>query len=123
MKKRDGLLYMSYCFAIFPLLGVCDRRRLRGDWMYVPSELDGAKVILHTDNKKSNDYGFVIYEDHEEVVTALAIAKYDNDENYYLFDCNLDWEVIGDTLHSAIDDAKSCAEISKKLDVIIWYKY
>ena len=90
--------------------------------MYVPSILDGAKVILYTDNKESNNFGFVIYEDHEEVVTALVIAKYDNDENYYLFDCNLDWEVIGDTLHSTIDDAKSCAKISKKFGGIVWYK-
>ncbi|MEG0774049.1 hypothetical protein [Clostridium sp.] len=88
--------------------------------MYVPNTLDGAKVILYTDNKASNNFGYVRYEDHDEFITALAIAKYDKDKNYYLFDCNLGWEVIGDTLHSTIDEAKFYAENSIKVGEITW---
>jgi hypothetical protein len=90
--------------------------------MYVPNELDGAKVILYTDNKASNNFGYVRYEDHNEIITALAIAKYDKDKSYYLFDCNLEWEVICDTLHSTIDEAKYCAENSIKVNKITWYE-
>lgn len=88
--------------------------------MHVPNILDGAKVILYTDNKASNNFGYVRYEYHDEIITALAIAKYEKDKNYYLFYCNLEWEVIGDTLHSTIDEAKFCAENSKKVCNINW---
>lgn len=90
--------------------------------MYVPNELDGAKVIMYTDNKVSNNFGNVRYEDHDEMITALAIAKYDKDKSYYLFDCNLEWEVIGDTLHSTIDEAKSCAENFTRVGKVTWYE-
>jgi len=86
----------------------------------IPSELDGAKVILYTDNKEINYFGYVRYEDHNETITALAIAKYANGEGYYLFSCDIEWNVIGDTLHSTLEEAKHCAENSEGGKGIIW---
>ena len=56
---------------------------------------------------------FVVYyedEDREEDITALAICKYSNEQEVYLFACNRSWNVIGDTLHNSIDAAKEFAE-------------
>lgn len=88
--------------------------------MNIPSELDGAKVILCTDNKETNYYGYVRYEDHDENVTALAIAKYANGKSCYLFSCDLEWNVIGDTSHSTLEEAKYCAENSAGGKGIVW---
>jgi len=88
--------------------------------MNVPAILDGAKVILYTTNDISNNFGCVHYEEHDEVVTGLAIAKYDSDESYYLFSCDLQWNVIGDTLHATLEEAKCCAENSFEIKGLTW---
>lgn len=89
-----------------------------------PSELDGARVILYTENDGRGSYGLVYYEDEdrEEDITALAIWKYPNDQEVYLFACNRFWNVIGDTLHDSIDAAKEFAEDYYEANDIQWRK-
>ncbi|WP_169091666.1 hypothetical protein [Paenibacillus sp. PL91] len=89
--------------------------------MTVPIELDGAKVLYFTDNQITNDYGYVYYQEHEKtvIVTALAIALYDGDNRFYLFSCDIDWNVIGDTLHDSLHEAFDCA-LQSNNSSIIW---
>ncbi|CAG7658302.1 hypothetical protein ACFQI7_37010 [Paenibacillus allorhizosphaerae] len=79
--------------------------------MTAPIELDGAKVLLYTDNKSSNDFGYVYYQEDEKtvVITALAVAQYEGSEGYYLFSCDQEWNVVGDTLHYSLQEAKDYA--------------
>lgn len=44
-------------------------------------------------------------------VAALAICRYDGDSSCYLFGCDCDWNVITDTFHQTIEDAKRQAEV------------
>jgi hypothetical protein len=80
----------------------------------VPPLLDGAKILIYTANEHCNNYGYVFFEDENKKVgiTAFAVAKYDGGRGYYLFSCDLDWNVIGDTLHDSLQEAKECAENS-----------
>ncbi|MCM3631636.1 hypothetical protein M3194_30545 [Paenibacillus glycanilyticus] len=89
--------------------------------MTVPIELDGAKVLYYTDNQITNDYGYVFYQEHEEkvTVTALAIAQYDGDNRFYLFSCDVDWNVISDTLHDSLQEAIDCV-IHSNNSIILW---
>lgn len=41
---------------------------------------------------------------------CLAICRYGEDADYYLFYCNEDWEPYTDTWHQTLDDAKAEAE-------------
>jgi predicted double-glycine peptidase len=91
-----------------------------------PNELDGAKVIVYTKNTPNNNYGTVDSIDENNVVlgekniTALAICKYANCEECYLFSCDSHWEVIGDTFHNTIAEAKSWAKISFSVNELDW---
>lgn len=82
-----------------------------------PIKLDGALVILHTINSDTNNYGSVgiIGDDNEIIgelaITAMAICQYEGSCEYYLFSCDLNWDVIGDFDHDSLQDAK---EIAKK---------
>jgi hypothetical protein len=74
--------------------------------------LDGAKVIKCTTNIKSNDLGYVEFnEEHAIVVniTAVAIAKYKDGEGFYLFSCDINWKVIGDLYFYSLEKAKAYA--------------
>lgn len=88
----------------------------------IPRELDGAKVIMYLENRESNNFGFVRYEDHDEIITGIAITKYENDHWYYVFDCDLNWNVIGDTLHYSMDEAIECVKNSYNIKEkeLIW---
>jgi uncharacterized protein with WD repeat len=85
----------------------------------IPDELDGAKVFKYTSNSLSNKFGTVrtINEKKETIVeipiTAMAICKYEGSEEYYLFSCDLNWEVIGDF---QFDSLKEAMEIAKNSD-------
>lgn len=77
--------------------------------MNSPSELDGAKVIQCTNNINPNDFGVVLYEEEnpkkEVKITGIAIAKYEDGRGYYLFSCDLNWQVIGDYFFSSLEEA------------------
>ncbi|MEK3684307.1 hypothetical protein [Paenibacillus sp. FSL R10-2736] len=87
--------------------------------MTVPPLLDGANVLIYTANEHCNNYGYVLFEhDNKKVgITAFAVAKYDGDIGYCLFSCDLDWNVIGGTLHDSLQEAKECAKNSSDIPV------
>lgn len=41
---------------------------------------------------------------------CLAVCQYLGDDGYYLFSCNEKWDVMADTYHVSIDEAKQQAE-------------
>lgn len=57
-------------------------------------ELDGARVLYWCHLPLE-----------EGAASGAAICQYEGDNAFYLFWCNEQWEVIGDTDHSSIDDA------------------
>ncbi|MEO2076627.1 MAG: hypothetical protein ABGX20_14755 [Bacillus sp. (in: firmicutes)] len=83
--------------------------------MVIPSELDGAKVVHITRNSIDNQYGYVgIVDDDRNLIdkipiTAVAICQYEGSTDCYLFSCDLNWEVIGDTDYHTIEEAKQSA--------------
>ena len=55
---------------------------------------------------------------------ALAICQYEKDDQFYLFYCNEQWEVLTDTYHLSLESAKEQAEfeydgISKKWKAVV----
>jgi len=88
--------------------------------MNVPNELEGAKVIKYTRNDANQKLGLMFFEEKdgstlEISITALAIAKYDDENGYYLFMCDQDWTIQDDHQLETIEEAISWAE--KNFDV------
>jgi hypothetical protein len=77
---------------------------MTSDWRCLHVLLPGPLRTFCTNVPYSED------EDRQEDITALAICKYSNEQEVYLFACNRSWNVIGDTLHNSIDAAKEFAE-------------
>jgi uncharacterized OsmC-like protein len=94
--------------------------------MVIPDELDGAKVIRYTSNSISNKFGTVrIINDKKETIdeipiTAKAIGKYEGSKEYYLFSCDLNWEVIGDFDCDSLKEAMEIAEKSNNVKYEDW---
>lgn len=71
-------------------------------------EIDGAEVLTYTQNK---DFGFVEFENREKkLITVLAICRYDQKEECYLFACDDQVNVLGDTLHYTMEEAMDFAK-------------
>jgi hypothetical protein len=91
-----------------------------------PNNLDGARVLAYT-LIKTKGIGYVRYQDengtnHDVVIKALSIAQYDNDRtnSYYLFSCDENWNVLGDSLHYTLDEVFKCAESSYGINSNEW---
>lgn len=84
-----------------------------------PNVLDGAEVLYYT---PCDDFG-EIYWDNGEIahhVKYLAICKYPNKENeFYLFRCDEQYEVVGDALWDSIEMCMGVANSSHG-GKIIW---
>lgn len=95
--------------------------------MIIPSELDGAKVILYTRNSISNSYGTVgQLTDKNEIIdeipiTAMAVCKYEGGKGYYLFSCDLNWEVVGDFDYDTLEKAKEGAKFHHNVKDEDWF--
>ena len=76
-----------------------------------PDTLDNAKVLYFTPR---GDYGIRTLTDGNEWfrVCYLAICKYGNSQEYYLFECNEDYGVESDY---SCDSAEECMELGKSL--------
>ncbi|MCA8991804.1 MAG: hypothetical protein KDA88_07485 [Planctomycetaceae bacterium] len=78
-----------------------------------PMTLDGARVfaIAHITNDVKPTGATVHRVDGFEVKSfaALAIAQYCDDRGFYLFYCDEHWNVITDTYHDSLEDAKGQA--------------
>lgn len=81
-------------------------------------EIDGAKVIKYSKNK---DFGFVEFENGEnKIINVLAICSYKQKEEYYLFACDNQFNVLGDTLHNTIDEAMKFGKEYYEQEEIRW---
>ena len=74
-----------------------------------PDYLDGARVLEYTDR---GHYGYIIeydenYVPHHKEQYYLAIARYDNDDRFYLFGCDDHYEVMSDSLCDSPEECKS----------------
>ena len=84
-----------------------------------PSELDGAKVLYYTPEW---DYGAQKFPNGDIVdrFRYLAICKYIDDEQYYLFFCDESYEVINDRLANTVE---ACMRLAASHEEdIFWIK-
>ncbi|EPY07581.1 hypothetical protein PAALTS15_09289 [Paenibacillus alvei TS-15] len=93
--------------------------------MIVPAHLDGAKVIMYVDNDVNRPIAKMLYEEDngsskEIIITGLALAKYDNSNDYYLFLCDKNWEVCQDFDIGSIEEALHSSIASFELDNSDW---
>lgn len=81
-----------------------------------PANLDGAKVLYYTQN---GNYGELKLLNGEiaDKYSYLAICKYENDEDYYLFCCNENYEVVNDTVWESVEKCMSIASSSYKENI------
>ena len=82
--------------------------------MAVPDQLDGAQLICFSvlDDRHAPTRATRHTVDGEPIsdFAGLAICKYhDTEKEFYLFYCDAEWNVVTDTCHQSIDDAKSQA--------------
>jgi hypothetical protein len=82
--------------------------------MNVPNEIDDAVVVAYspiddrhtaTDDAKHYAAGQLT-----STPTAFAICRYEDADAFYLFGCDPEWNVITDSCHMSLDDAKAQAE-------------
>ena len=81
------------------------------DRQMFPKTLDGAQVLFYT---HQNNYGVIRYTTGAiaHFVQYLAICKYENDTSYYLFACDADCEVVGDSLWGSVEE---CMDIARSV--------
>jgi hypothetical protein len=83
--------------------------------MQPPTELDGAKVLfyatLQKNRRPTGNTKHYIGGELVQPVAGLAICQYENAKGFYLFYCDNQWNVITDTYHESIEDAKNQAEV------------
>lgn len=79
--------------------------------MNFPKVLDNATVLYYT---PQDCYGTVCYTTGEiaEHIRYLAICKYENGTGFYLFSCNADYEVVGDSQWESVEQCMLVAENS-----------
>lgn len=77
-----------------------------------PTELDGAKVIATAVvNEVVRPTGGTIHRGPEGVIpSASALAIVMGETGVFLFYCDREWQVLADTWHSSVNDAKVQAE-------------
>ncbi|UHA73747.1 hypothetical protein [Paenibacillus sp. 481] len=84
----------------------------------MPEEIDGAKIIKRT---CPGSFGYVEWESGEEKeIKVLAICNYDDQEECYLFACDEQFNVLGDTLHASINEAMEAALQLYEQEKIEW---
>ena len=52
---------------------------------------------------------------------GLAIARYDGDEQFYLFYCDPAWQVVTDTCHPSLELAREQAEFEYRGVSALWH--
>lgn len=78
--------------------------------MDIISELDGAKVIKQTKNDTNKNLSSMFFEEKdgsiiEISITALAIAKYEDDDEYYIFMCDREWVIQDENKLASVEEA------------------
>ena len=76
-----------------------------------PSTLDGAEVLFWF--SRNTPIYFIKEGESEHPITAMAICRYGkniaSDEKYYLFKCDVDWNVIMDMDYRSVEEAMAAA--------------
>lgn len=79
-----------------------------------PTQIDSALVleyiILDTTQSKTGKTAHIVAGKTVEAVFGLAICKYSDGQEFYLFYCDRYWKTITDTYHDTIEKAKEQAE-------------
>lgn len=79
-----------------------------------PSEIDGARVGLYTPiderHRHTGNCRQIVAGELMGAAAGLAICRYDGDTSFYLFGCDREWNVLTDTWHETLEDAKAQAE-------------
>ena len=77
-----------------------------------PSELDGAKVIATAVvDGTIRPTGATVHSGPEGIIpSASALAIVESETSFYLFYCDREWEVLTDTWHLSVSEAKAQAE-------------
>ena len=75
-------------------------------------QIDGAKILSYNNINFGNiRTGATLHVGiSNDNIKILAIGKYDEDPGYYLFYCDNNLNVLNDTYHNTIDEAKEQAE-------------
>jgi hypothetical protein len=68
-----------------------------------PDTLDGARVRSTALPRKTV---CSLIDGREVLIVGYAIAKYDDEDGYYLFALNDSWTVVGDTYWQSLEEAK-----------------
>ncbi len=80
----------------------------------VPNEIDGSVTVVYStiDDRHSPTDESKHYAAGQLAPTpaALAICRYEDANAFYLFGCDANWEVITDSCHLSLDEAKDQAE-------------
>ena len=84
--------------------------------MIFPETLDNAHVLYFTPQAS---YGTVCFTtgkiaDH---ICYLAICKYENDNNYYLFGCDSNYDVVSDYPWCSVEECMRVASSSYDCDI------
>jgi hypothetical protein len=88
--------------------------------MQVPKELDGGLVVKHIRSAEDQKLGMMFFEEKdgsttEVIITALAVVKYEEENEYFVFMCDQNWEVQDDYKVESLEDGIVWAE--KNFDV------
>ena len=81
-----------------------------------PTILDGANVLYHT---PAGHYGAVRLDTGEiaDYITFLAICRYPDRSEYYLFSCNAEYEIVSDFPFEDIPACMTSARLSCQKDI------
>ena len=79
-----------------------------------PKYLDEAEILYYTEK------GYYEFTEHD-TICYFAIAKYKEDNRFYLFGCNSHFDVITDDLCDSIEECKKT--ILNYGYIPQWYKY
>lgn len=78
------------------------------------TRINGAFVICFTpiDNRHRHTANCrqIVGGETQGACAGLAICKFDDNDEFYLFGCDGNWNVVTDTWHQSIDEAKEQAE-------------
>jgi hypothetical protein len=76
--------------------------------MKIPPTLNGARVIMFAVAPAEGFGTYQAADGTEGLITQAAIATYDNNQ-FYLFSCDSNWNVVGDLLYDSLEKAKEDA--------------
>ncbi len=74
----------------------------------IPAEIDGARVILYAAKSYPLNFGDILHENgYRTPIEILVIAQYEDGVDFYVFACDENWRVWGDTVHETLEEAKA----------------